>query len=519
MTVRGYQLAVDWSRQGTYAGTLEDVTSYVQDDPDLTVSYGRDQTTATTDAGAGKLAFGLNNMDRQFSPENTASPIANRVLPGTPTRLQKTHDGTIHTLFAGVLDDLDADPNSPAKTFTGEALDAWGRPGAEQLSTAVYSGLRTGDAINVILDLIGWTGPRDIDPGATLISYWWEEATDAATAVQRLVDSEGPPAIAYVEGGTFVFRGRHHRLTRPASQTSQGTFTHIHPEGSGPPGDFKILKGTFTYNHGLRHIVNAVTFEVSQRVPGPLTQVWSTDTPITLAAGQTLPIEVRGENPFIGALVPVDGVDYELQFGSVTVALARTSGVSTTLFIQAGGTAAMLNRLALRATPLTVAHTVKVTEEDDSSIGTFGRATWPSQVPWANAYDARAIAQRIVAVYASARPVVTFQIAGTSDDYLEQILTRRISDRVTVRNDPLGINRDFIIERITHTIRKLGLIHRVEFGCEVVEPSQPANVFTFDVAGKGFNDGAFGVSGIDNPTTMFTFDVVGKGFNQGVFAS
>ncbi|WP_326564561.1 hypothetical protein [Micromonospora peucetia] len=521
MTVRGYRLGVDWSRRGTYAGTLEDVSSYVLDSPALTVSYGRDTSQASTDAGAGKLSFALRNDGRQFSPENSGSPIAGRVVPGTPAELTVTQasSGTIRTLFGGVIDDLDADPNAPAKDFTAECLDAWGRPGAEKLSTPVHSGLRTGDAINVVLDLIGWRGGRDVDPGATVMPWWWEEGTDAATAVSRIVASEGPPAIAHVDGGTFVFRDRHHRLTRSASQTAQATFTHIVPAGSGPAGDFKVLRGSFGYQHGLKNIINAAAFEVAQRAPGPLSEVWSTDTPIVLAAGESLALDVQTSDPFVGAITPAAGTDYELAYGSVTVSLSRTSGQATTVTLTAGGVAAMLTRLAVRATPLTVARSVKVMEEDTSSIGTYGRQTWPGELPWASVHDARAIAQRIVATYATARPVVAFAIANISDDYLTQILARRISDRITVRNDELGLNRDFIIERITHTITKLGVIHQVEFACEVPEPSQPANVFTFGVAGKGFNQGAFGVNGIDNPASMFTFDVAGKGFNQGVFAS
>ncbi|WP_328382917.1 hypothetical protein OHQ88_10525 [Micromonospora zamorensis] len=520
MAVRGYRLAVDWSRQGTWAGMLEDVTSYVLDEPELTVTYGRDQSQADTDAGSGKLSFGLRNDGREFSPENTSSPIAGRVVPGTPVQYQVTDPstGSIRTLFEGVIDDLDVDPHAAARDFTGEALDAWGRPGGEQLSTPIYQGLRTGDAINVVLDLIGWRGGRDIDPGATVIPFWWEEGSDAATAVKRLVASEGPPALAYVEGGVFVFRDRHHRLTRAASLTSQATFSQVIPAGSAP-ADFKILARSFAYKHGLKNIANSVTFEVGQRAPGDVAEVWSTDTPISLASGETLPIEVSASDPFVRAIPPESGKDVEVAYGSVTVSLSRTSGAAVTLFVTAGGVAALVTRLALRATPLLVPPTVKVTEEDVSSVGTYGRQSWSGEVPWASVGDARAIAQRIVATYATARPVVEFEIANLSDAYLAQILGRRLSDRVTVRNDELGVNRDFVVERVTHTVQKLGVIHRLRLSCEVVDPVQSANALTFGVAGKGFNQGAFGVAGIDNAASMFRFDTAGQGFNQGVFSS
>jgi hypothetical protein len=43
----------------------------------------------------------------------------------------------------------------------------------QTISTSVYQSIRTGEAINVILDTWGWpTALRDLDPGATVIPFW-----------------------------------------------------------------------------------------------------------------------------------------------------------------------------------------------------------------------------------------------------------------------------------------------------------------------------------------------------------
>lgn len=519
MTVRGYTLAIDWSRAGTYAGTLEDVTGYVLDNPVITVEYGRDSTQVANQAGAGRMQFALENDGREFSPENTSSPITGKILPGRHVRLDKLLSAVLYTIYDGVIDGFDVDPTAAARDFSATCLDGWGQPGAEKLSTPLYTGIRTGTAIGLVLDEIGWTGPRDLDPGATVMPFWWEEGSDASTAINRLIDSEGPPALALVEGGTFIFRDRHHRLTRTASTTTNGLFTHIIPAGSGPGGDYKVLKDTFIYDHGLRSIANVATFSVAQRAPDQLQEVWFTDTPITLAAGESIAIEIQTADPFMGALVPVLDVDYLASFGTITASLSRTSGQSALLTLTAGGVAAQVDRIGVRATPLPVVRTVKVTEEDTSSINTYDIQTWPRELPFAGVYDARAIAQRIVSTYATNRPTVTFEIANVDDTYLTQILARKISDRITIRNDAIGINRDFIIERKAQSIQKLGGIHKARFTCEVVEPTQGSTVLTFDVAGKGFNDGVFGTNGIDNAATMLRFDTAGQGFNDGRFSS
>lgn len=518
MAVRGWDLDADWSRQGHYGGTLEDLTSYVQGGTAVTVSYGVDLEQDGARITSGSLAFALNNRNRVFSPRNTSSPINGRITPGVPFRFQKTHLGQIYTLFTGPLDDYAVDPDSPARTFSGTVLDAWGKPGAEVLSTPVYQGQRTGFLINVVLDAIGWTGPREIDAGATYVAYWWEEGTDAATAIQKLVDSEGPSAIAYVQGGTFVFHDRHHRLLATASQGSQGTFTHIMPAGTGPVNDHKILKGSFEYNDGLKRISNAVVFEVEQRRIDVVQSVWSTDDSFALAASETVPIDIQPSDPVINAVAPRAGIDYLLLSGTVTVTLSRTSGGAMTLYLAAGPSGAVIQGMAVTGQPIKVARTVKVTEEDAASIARVGRQTWGGTVPWANIYDARVIAQKIIALFATERARVSFTVANVKDATTTQMLARKPSDRITIRNDAMGINSDFVIERVTHTVRKL-LIHTTTFDCQAVEPTQPANVFTFDKAGAGFDQGAFGINGVDAAGSMFRFDTVGAGFDQGRFAS
>ena len=506
MAVRDYALAIDFSGATDFTGPYDDISSYLLD-THLEVSYGRDSPRTDGPMASGRLAFSVDNRDKRFSSANTASPLAGRVTPGRRAELSLSSA----VLLSGVVERVTVDANHPADAATFEVLDAWGRPGGEQLSTPVYAGVRTGTAIGHVLDAIGWTGGRDIDLGATHIPFWWAEGEDAATAIDKLVASEGPPAIAYVQGGTFVFRDRHHRITRAASVTSQATFTGA-LSTAGPGGAFRIGSERI-YDDGLTHLANAATFSVGQRVPAFGTVVWSTDDPISLAANDTVTLQAQATEPFYGATVAATVT------GTATATLSRTSGRVVTVTLTTGGTPAIVTAVTITATSLPVVRTVKVTAEDAASIATYERNEWPGEVPWANIYDAQAIATRIVAVYAQPRPAVTFNIASLDASYLAQIVARQIGDRITIRDDDLGINADYMIEKITHRITKLGVMHQVTFACQVVDPTQPANIFTFDVAGKGFNDGLFGTAGIDSASNVFRFDVAGQGFNQGVFAS
>lgn len=539
MTVRGYGLRFDWSQSHGYGGTLEDVSSYLTDD-DLTITAGRDTSRAAASLPAGTMNFTLIEKNPppnfQFSPESVTSALAGLIVPGVPSTFDVTVAGATTTLYTGVLDDFTYDPD--ARTLTGTVRDAWGVPSAEQLSTTVSQGLRTGDLIHLVLNAIGWPlTARSIDYGATVVPFWWEEGTDAATAIQKLVDSEGPPAIAYVYAGVFYFRDRHHRITLAASTTSQATFTEIYPQSSGPTTDFKILTGSFSYQHGRANLINTANFSVDRRAIGNLAPVWTSQTGISVPAGQTVNITITATDPFVNAVVPVPALtfddqgnpltgDYVLASGSIgSISLSRTSGQSLILTLVGGGTDAYFTYLQVRANPIPVGSTVQISASDAGSVASKGTLTWPNSVPWANEYDALAIAQTIVSIYAVARPVLVFDIDCTLTNnsgvsYLTQFVGRTVSDRITVRHDLLGLNRDFFIERVDRIVKALGkrgTILRVT--CEAVPPTGAVNPFTFDVAGKGFDQGQFDVNGITNAATVFRFDVAGQGFNQGVFAS
>lgn len=503
MTVRGYLLGVDWFETNDPGSSGEDDTSDATND-DLTVSWGRDSTQAASLPDAADFTFVFENQDGRYSPENGASPLAGRVLPGRRVVFQHTGTGgdTVR-LFDGLLDKPTIDPTS--KEFTGSCLDAWGRPSAESLSTALFSGIRTGDAVSIILDAIGWEGARSIDPGVTVMPWWWAEGDDAATAIEKLVNSEGPPALAYVRAGTFVFEDRHHRILNTASTVTAGLYSHIIPAGSGPAGDYKMLTDTITYDHGLQRIINSATFTVDERRVGAPVEVWSTDTTFWIDAGTTQTFFVTASDPFINAATPLEGAGITSDTGIVVASLSRTSGASTILSVTAAS-GSLVSRLALTAQPVAVATTTKVQSEDAGSVGRFGRNTWPKDAPYANRYDCQAIADRVVTTYATNRPVVTFEIENLDANYFAQIRNRRLSDRITIRDDQLGVNDDYIIERLEHTVSNHFTQHRAKFTCEVPQPDQPENVFTFDVSGKGFNDGLFGGTGIDTASNVFMFD-------------
>jgi len=226
----GYTVAVDWAGDGDFDDTYDTVTTDVLARGAVTFQYGRDQARQLSPPKVGTLSMTLCNADRIYSPENPSSPIGDDMSPAAPVKVETVYEDVLYPLFTGRVDDLDVHPDRGDRSLEITALDLLSLLQGVRISTELYASQRTGALIGVILDAVGWTGPRDIDLGATFVPWWWLDEADAFSALNDLLASEGPPSIAYVgPDGTFIFRDRHHRLLRPASLISQATFTAERP--------------------------------------------------------------------------------------------------------------------------------------------------------------------------------------------------------------------------------------------------------------------------------------------------
>lgn len=526
-TIADYLMGIDWSNDGDYSDTGEDVTADVISGG-VSISYGRDQDRQLSPASVGRMSYVLNNSTKKYSPENTGSPLSGTLDPARPAKAQVTFSGNVYPLFNGRIDEYTVNSDRTDRTASFTFLDGLSLLQASRLSTQVYQAKRTGELVGIILDLVGWTGPRDLDVGATFVKYWWLEGTDAFAALQDLVRSEGPPAVAYVApDGTFTFRDRHHRILRDESRSSQGSFA-----AEGVDCDSPVITGgldytaPFVYERGWRDIINSVSIDVEERqADADPTAVWTSDQTITLDSGQSVSLGVSASDPFINALDPVSGTDFiKVGAGVVTASLNQTSGQSVVVTYMCTGGSATVSTLQVRAQAIPVIRTSKVSTTDSSSVIAHGRKDYPDSIPWANLNDANAIAGLILLNYANPRPLVKLRIAAKDPAHFGQILNRTVSDRITIRNDEMGLNSDFFVERVEHTISRMWAdrppVHSVVLGCEKDIFTPPLNPFTFDKKGAGFDDGVFDVSGSDQGDRVFIFDHPTQGqFDYGQFAT
>jgi hypothetical protein len=494
-----YAVRVDWNGDGDFTDTGEDITRRVRASEEVSASYGRETSRSLSPTAPGQASLAVDNRSRDYSPDNAGSPLAGTVGPGRAVQIVGTLSGTDYTLFRGIIDGFEIDPAKTARKLSLSLVDGLHATVGVRVSTPVYAGVTTGQAIHLVLDAIGWpAAARDIDTGATVIPYWWGESSDAWAAIGDLVASEGPPAFVSIDAsGNFVFRGRHHRLTRAASLTSQATF-----RDSGAEPRFAE---PFRYDAGWSAVINSVTFSVDVRQPAAgLEVVWSTDTAFAIADTETVYITASSADPFVSAITPVQDVDYVLASGAVTITLFRNSGATTTIAVRAIGGPAVVTGMALRATPLQVARTVQVHAEEAQSIATYGRRSDPSiDAPWAGVWDAIAIGDVILGARAQRLPTVTLTLKGANDTRLLQQLGRDLSDRVTIVEAETATSGDFFVEQIGHSLLWTQRLLTTTFACERAA-TLPAGVMVLDMGTLGA--GTLGSIGIDDPATVLFLD-------------
>lgn len=496
-------------------GAFEDITCYVVGDS-INFKFGRDQARSLASIAPGEVELELDNSTQIFSPDNPGSVLAGYLAPGKPMLIRVNYNNQTTNLFHGFIDNYTLHPDPEDQSVTMTCMDVLQWVANTDVTTALYPTIQTGEAINVILDTIGWPAEkRDIDQGATTVRWWWLEAANGIDAIQDLVSSEGIPASCYVDPfGNLVFRSRHHRQLRNQSRAIQAYIRSCNEF------DEPAFSGPITYDIGWKDIINRVEVEIEERIPEPFGEVYTSNDPIEIPAGETYTHRFKTSNPFYGAVTPsVADETIELGGGSgqpSSVNLSVDAGQSGAITITAGASVVRIKKITLNAFQVTAPKTRKSFNEDTTSIETYGPQSTTSEFPWANLNDMDSIAQVILGQRSDRLPVVYIKLNNGHPIRISNMLKRQLSDRVhLVEYLQTFMNDDYFIEVIEHNIEAGGRKHTVTLGCEkareqsVIEQDEnPLPVFTFDVAGQGFDDGYFveGGEGFTLTDNLFILD-------------
>jgi len=482
-----YTVLVDWNNDGDYTDSDDDISSDVLS---LTWSRGRDYASQLQGRSvAGKLTATLINTGGKYSPSNTSSALTGSILPGRSIQLQAGSGSFPYTFplafndgvrWQGKLDRIKPAPAAKGrKTATLTAFGTLGYLNQFETQLASQTSRRTDQAIGDILDDVGWDSAddRDLDTGKTTISRFWISGKKTIAAL-RLVEEAEAGFIKESKTGQIAFESRYHRLTETASTTSQATFS----DADGATHTFEAIAQVDPLSTIVNHVeATARTFDTAS-VAVLWTHPETGSASPTLAPGEAKTFEAEFPNPdAANSAMEVDAwttpaatTDFLLNSASggggtnltsdITVTQTKTAErMAITLTNSASGSDGYVTKLQARGTAVSTKNPCIVRAIDTTSQGIYGERKYVAKTKFIpTTSEAQDWCEYQVAIFASPTNILTLTIPASATGNIGQVLTRDLSDRITVTasNDAkLGISEDFFIESEKHAVTAGGQEH------------------------------------------------------------
>ena len=480
-----YEVKVDWDHDDTYGHGSSDITGDILRTGRWKWSFGRTGDSSLTDKSkAGVLKLTLINDTGKYSSFNTGSAIAGLILPGRRVRVKMGRVTANVQQWLGRLDTII--PVSEVGKLDVAELTAYGilaSVAAGEPRTDREIDILTSDAMDVLLDDISWSaGERDINTGQTTMPYWFfsqAQGTGALKEARKIEDTE-MGFIRESKAGKFVFEDRHFRLTG-ARLTSQVIYSD--EGGAGEIGYQRIPQ-----KDPIKSVYNRVVAQAPAQSLGSLAILWTmpatgADSP-TIGPGETKRFVAEYPTPDaatedVGAVwtTLVANTDYKTNSesggggtdltGDMTVSLVK--GLDVMVISMTNDHATLLANVTLlqaRGQPVQAGNAQKMEEFDQDSIDAYGDREFPIRAKFLPDVDAAVdYARYVIALHKdlAPRPTIRF-FANRDNDHMDEAINRDISDRITVKSDSatnLGIDEDFFVERIEHTVIRAGDSHIV----------------------------------------------------------
>lgn len=466
----------------------------------LSTSVGTRVTDVGTDLVIGNRAAD----DRTFDGTIDEPALYSDILTAAEVLDHYTAGGVIQ--WQGFLDRINPQVSvSSINTALLEAIGplAWLSRADFELFLPLLTDETSGVIIDALLDAVSWpAGDRDVDTGkSTIRQRYFSRSGVLGTRDRKVTFLSAARKIEDTENGFLheskdakvIFEDRDRRIqsaTATRHNTSQDTF-------SDSPGAGEITYGRIVQGDPLKQIFNIFTTNIQNYTVGAVQDIWI--HPEAVASGADIPQIPAGESRIYVALVdptatyelvsvwttPVATTDYTANaqadgLGSdltsdVGIAVTKT-GLSMIITVTNNHATddMFLTLLKARGAPLNLDNPVLVFAQDLTSQGKFGRRQFPVPAELVrDTVEGKDHVDWLLSVYADPRPQLDITVIGNKDaDHLSTVLRRDISDLVTIEasaaSTDLGINTDFFIESMRHTVVP-GTYHTVVYSCSSLE--------------------------------------------------
>jgi len=457
-----YEVCVDWKNNGDFVDAEEDISADVRE---LVWSRGRDQELNKVDTGRCRVT--VVDLDGKYIPENTGSVLFPDALPGRAVRVRATHNLMTYDLFRGVLDDLLPEPRLTERRAVLPCLDGLDKLARDKITMALQKIKLSGELFTEALDKVGWdAGRRVLDTGIDTYPLVFTERGYCRNFLDNIALSEF--GFFYVDGrGYLCWEDRHHRLKVPhtVSQWTCSADKYIDLE---PMDPIKGVRNVIIIE-AQPYIANAAVVELWRLQENKDNVV--PDSPV-LRPGESYDYWAKFSGIADNVITPAATTDY---LGNVAI---DGSGVDKTAQLAVGATKyaqstkitvtnndagnVYLTMLKIRGELYDKPQRLEIVDQDGPGAGTsiarFGERHLPISLP----YYLSAQVMRDTAAWQLATkkdPWASYRVhlIGDTNEVLEQILLRKLSDRITLQSADFNINADYYIDKMEHHVREDGL--------------------------------------------------------------
>lgn len=431
----------------------------------IRVERGRDTELGHAPAGVAELT--CDNSEGDFSPENAGGAYYGTLDLGNSIYVYEVYDGVQYDIFTGTIEKIvpqDVPGGGEAFLLCTDGLDDLSDL---PVQTPLRTDVKGGQLITDILDNAGaFVGKRDIDTGITTFDLAY--LADMALPSIRSVDDQERGRTYVDVDGDLQWEDRHHRILN--HRTSEY--------------DFGTKLRDIQYEWSKRDLYNRVEVTGMQYTPDAADEyLWGTEagtaarSVIVPANGSvtiwaTLPLVLASYAAFVqgthwntNTLADKGGTDSSddvtvatTQYGrALKIVFTSTHGADSYLVVpDTPPAAADADRSAIVMGKLYQEDVIRHIENDTTSQTAYRKKGLSIAAPFLSDPDElRTLAAFITDRFKDPKPMairvtVHGRIDWPTDDILKQVLSRKISDRITLASTRLGFDQDFYIEKVIH---------------------------------------------------------------------
>ena len=443
----GYFVECDWDNNGNFTGIYDDITADVK-----SIHFSRGKSDELGKAEVGQLSITLKNATAKYTPK-AGGVISALLLPKRPIKVYYSSGGTNYPRFYGFIEEIIPHPHLSEQDCIITAVDGLDFLSRHDMATALYKNTVTGTIHGYILDDAGWSATmRTLDAGQDTVPYWYGADVKARFAQEEIDDSE--QGFSIVDGaGNFRFEDRYHRSTA-THQTSQGTFSNT--------------MANITYSLNPKNVYNIIKVTVTPWSLQAEAELWRLQETPSIPVGETLTwwgeASVSNASVFVDTWVtPVATTDYTAS-GTISIVTTKFAKSIKLAITNTDTVPVTITLLKARGTYYNPTTTVTRKAEDSTSQTAYQKRTLEIDGKYmTNTTLAQDLSSYAIGKFKDPRAELSMTLQNQDAATLTQILSREISDRITVVNTKLGVNGDYFIDYMEHDISISGLSHTVTY--------------------------------------------------------